>query len=273
MPFQRLRRAMLVAGCVSPAILAACGGGDVVKPFQPVRVVALDGAESPWVQQVASHYGVSAVGRAGGSSFALGSALVSASNGSAPSLAARVQLAIDSGLSADDLVMVSAGPADIAAAGATQASVEAAAREVVAQVRRLIEAGARQVLVSDSYDLGLAPAAISSLLTNAFNESLLREFALSGTAVTKHVQTVETRQLVQLIVFRNGVEYGISNVTAAGCSGTSNGEVSGTVCPVGTTAAVADPSVHLFADGIYLTRTGQLQVGDSAVSAARRRWG
>src|SRR4051794_17931119 len=212
MRFQRLRRAFLAATCLSSLLLAACGGGEsVVSKFQPTRVVAFGDAFSDvgqrgakytvndatainWTQALAARYGLGiAPTSSGGSSYAIGSARVTAKPDAAgdattPSIADQVGTFLGSGApGANDVVVVSGGTSDILAemaafragtqdAATTTAHVAQAGRELGAQVRRLVSAGATHILVVGAYNMGRSPWGISTgqapfveSLTGSFN--------------------------------------------------------------------------------------------------------
>ena len=196
MSFQRLRRALLTAACLSPFLLAACGGESVESEFRPSRVVAFGDASADagqrgtrytvnnggviWTEQLAARYGLAiAPSATGGTSYAIGSARVTArpdASGSAatPTVTEQIDAFLGAGAPADgDLIVVSAGTADIIAEvaalnaaaqtqAATTANVQQAGRDLGAQVQRLVDAGASHILVVGPYNLGRSPWAAAS---------------------------------------------------------------------------------------------------------------
>ena len=189
MPFMRLRRAVLTAALASSALLAACGGGDIVDQFTPSRGVLLDGGGNNWAQNVLNRYGsVPATSPAGTADFAVASTPVGAGLGT-PSLAQRVDAALAAGLQEGDLVVLSAGVPDIVAeanGARSTAAMQAAGRAMADQVRRLVDGGAKHVLVANAYDLSKAPQfrggpleRTAFGLTRAFNDALASEGAVS----------------------------------------------------------------------------------------------
>jgi phospholipase/lecithinase/hemolysin len=188
---------LLSAGASAVAVLASCGGGDVVSQLTPGRIVVFgdgfsdlgqrgsrftvnDGGVNIWTQQVASRYGVPLTNSAdGGLSLATGQARVSAKPDAAGNAATpTVKEQIDAFLATqaprpNDMVIVSAGISDVVAevarqrAGAqtqaqTLANLGQAGGELGAQVRRLVQAGAQYVTVVGTYNLGRSPWALST---------------------------------------------------------------------------------------------------------------
>jgi outer membrane lipase/esterase len=81
-----LRRILLALTCASAALLAACGSGTIVDPFQPTRVLSVgdsfsdlgqdgkrytvnDGTINIWSQQLAARFRVAPGGVEQGRSF------------------------------------------------------------------------------------------------------------------------------------------------------------------------------------------------------------
>jgi outer membrane lipase/esterase len=198
MSFNWLRRAFVLAACVSPLLLASCGGGGSVESeFKPTRVIAFgdgfsdvgqrgsrytvnDATTNVWAQEFAGRYGVglNAVS-VGGTSYATGNARVNTKPdavGNSSTLTVKEQ--IDTFLSAqsfsgNDLVIVSGGIGDIVAeiarmnSGAQTsaqmlANVAQAGRDLGAQVRRVVQAGGKFVAVTGTYNLGKSPWAVQT---------------------------------------------------------------------------------------------------------------
>ncbi|RYF42019.1 MAG: GDSL family lipase [Comamonadaceae bacterium] len=197
MPFQRLRRAFLVAACASSALLAACGGGDVESQLSPSRIVLFgdafsdlgqrgsrytinDGSVNVWAAQVAAGYGKPlATAASGGLAYATGSARIAsqpdaAGNASTPTVTQQVDTFLAANtIGSEDLVIVSGGVGDVVAEVAkvlagTQtedqafANLRQAGRDLGAQARRLVQAGGKHVVVVGTYNLGKSPWAIST---------------------------------------------------------------------------------------------------------------
>lgn len=263
MSFQRLRRVLVAAACASSALLAACGGGDVVSQLHPSRVVAFgdgfgdlgqggsrytvnDGTVNNWSARVAADYGVTAsAAAAGGTSYATGNARVSshpdaAGNTSTPTVKEQIDTFLASQtLGANDLVIVSAGIGDILAeAGPTAsrprdqvlANVSLAAKSLGAQLRRLTQAGAQHVVVVGPYNLGRSPWAIATgqatLVTEAsskFNEDLLVSIVDLGQSVLY----VDAGLYFNLVT-ASPTSYGLTDATTVVCTSVDAGAGIGT---------------------------------------------
>ena len=192
-----MRRSLMVAACASAALLAACGSSTTESAISPQRMIAFgdgmsdvgqkgtrytvnDGSVNNWTLQVASGYGKTlTASSAGGKSYAAGNARIVAkpdAAGSNTTLTVKEQ--IDSFLASntftgDDLVMINGGISDVIAnmaavnAGTmtTEQMITAsrqAGTDFAAQIRRLVNAGAKYVVVAGTYDLSKTPWATAS---------------------------------------------------------------------------------------------------------------
>lgn len=321
MATQWLRRVWLLAAGASVLLLAACGGGDVESQLSPTRVIAFgdamadlgqnatgrrytvnDGSVNNWTLFVAQAYGQSlAPARAGGFSYATGNARVTAKPGAAGDTAApTVTEQIDTFLSAGgftstDLVLVNAGTSDLivqgrAAMEGTQtreqmiANVGQAGRELGAQVRRLVTAGARQVVVAGPYNLGRSPWAKQTGqggLLEAASIEFNNKFLLAVVDLGENVLYVDAAQ--QYNVYEaNPANHQLSDASTLACTnvdpgegiGTGPGQVNSLNC---TTADVVQPGTttyndFLFADRVYPTPRGQRLFGEHAFNRIKERW-
>ena len=313
MPFQRLRRALLTAACALPIVLAACGGGDIVSEFTPARLVVFgdafsdagqrgvrytvnDGSAINWTQQLASRYGRAvSPSSAGGSSFATGSARIiakpdAAGDASTPTIAEQVSAF---GAPAEgDLVVVSGGVADLLAqmaafnAGSqTQAqtieNARQAGRDLGAQVRRVVSAGAQRVIAVGPYNLARSPWGRASgqsgfieQLVTTFNSALLVSIVDLGA----NVLYVDAALFFNLVTAAPSA-YGLTDATSIACNsndpgpgiGIGAGQVNSATC-TGSTLNVANPGTLLFADPVYFTSSGNVNFGNYAFDRARERW-
>lgn len=318
MAFQRLRRAFLALACVAPVLLAACGGGTgVVSQFKPTRLVAFgdgmadlgevgsqrytvnDGSLNVWTAQFAARYGLTLSTRAaGGTSYATGNARVravpdAAGNAATPTVKAQIDrfLAADV-FRTDDMVLVSAGTADLIAetrrANAGQqtldtarANIQQAARDLASEVRRLVQAGARKVVVTGPYNLGRSPWALATAQT-----SVLQDFstAFSNALLVALVDLSDSVLYVDMPLHFNQLtgfpsSYSLSNVTLAACNsvdagpgiGLGTGQVNSALC-TGATLVTTTPASFLFADAVYPTPVGHRSFGDYAYTRVIARW-
>lgn len=186
-----LRRLVLGAAVAASALLASCGGGDIVDPFQPTRIVSFgdalsdvgqtgnkytvnDGtANNVWIEQTAARYGLTLTpASAGGTGYAQGNARVKAKPDATGGTSTRTVaeqidafLGAGGGIRVKDLYIVNGGISDLIAetVNTTQtpaqrlANVQLAARDLGAQVRRLANAGASHVVVVGAFNLRITP--------------------------------------------------------------------------------------------------------------------
>jgi len=330
MATQWLRRAWLVAACTTALLVAACGGGSIVSSFTPTRVIAFgdamadlgqngrrytvnDNTVNNWTEFVARGFGLQlAPSAAGGLSFATGNARITATTDAAgntgtPSVAQQVDAFLAASRPTEnDLIMVSAGTSDVivqakavmdGAIGEAQAqqNVQQAADALAAQVRRLVDAGARHVVVVGPYNLGRSAWAVqtsqagllerlSAISGNtganqprSFNERLLIAMVDLGATVL-YVDAALEFNLITATPEATGFE--LSNATAVACAsvdpgpgiGTGAGQVNSNLCTPATIAAGTDYTRFLFADRVYPTPRGHVIFGDFAFNRIRERW-
>jgi phospholipase/lecithinase/hemolysin len=330
MATQWLRRAWLIAACATAMLLAACGGGSIVSSFTPGRVVAFgdamgdlgqngrrytvnDGSVNNWTQFVANGFGRELKASSeGGLSFATGNARITATTDAAghtgtPSLQQQIDTFLGSSSLGDtDLVLVSAGTSDVIVQGKAaidgtisaaeaQQNVQQAADELAVQVRRLVTAGAKHVVVVGPYDLGRSVWAnetgqgallerLSAISGNtganqprSFNERLLISMVDLGADVL-YVDAALEFNLVTANPGNSGFE--LANATSVVCTsvdpgpgiGTGPNQVNSNLCTPSTLVAGADSSKFLFADRVYPTPRGQVIFGDFAFTRIRDRW-
>ena len=312
-----MRRTLMVAACASAALLAACGSSTTESAIAPERFVAFgdansdvgqkgtrytvnDGSVNNWTLQVAANYGKPlAAASAGGKSYAVGNARVkikpdAAGNASTPTITEQIDTFLASGsFGASDVVFLSGGISDVIAGMAavqagtqTEAAMVAAARQagedMAAQVRRLVAAGAKYVVVTGTYDLSKTPWAKTigreALLSNAssrFNEGLLVGIVDLGA----NVLYVDSAYYVNLYTSVPG-NYGFNNSTAAVCTsvdanngiGIGAGQVNSALCTSSTLLSGANVTSFVFADSVYLTPSAQRQFGTYAYDRLRARW-
>ena len=312
-----LRRALLVAAGASALLLAACGGGTVESQFAPVRVIAFgdgmadlgqngrrysinDGSVSNWTEIVALSYGRTITPSAsGGLSYATGNARVlakpdAAGSSATPTVAEQISTFLAaSAPTATDLVLVNAGVSDVIVQGkavidGTQtraagiAAAEQAGRDLGAQVRRLVDAGATHVVVVGSYNLGRSVwaretgnADLLQTLSGRFDDQLLVSIVDLGAKVL-YVDAA----LYFNLVTSSPAAYGLTEVMAPICTsvdsgpgiGTGAGQVNSNLCTSTTLVAGATPAGYLFADRVYPTPRGQTAFGEYATNRVRDRW-
>ena len=313
-----MRRTALVAAVASAALLAACGSSTTESAITPERFIAFgdahtdvgqkgtrytvnDGSVNNWTLQVAANYGkpLAAVS-AGGTSYAVGNARVklkpdAAGSAATPTITEQIDTFLAGGgtFGSKDVVFLSGGISDVIAGMAavqggtqTEAAMVAAARQAgedfAAQVRRLVTAGAKYVVVTGTYDLSKTPWAKTigreALLADAsarFNEGLLVGIVDLG----GNVLYVDSAYYVNLYT-SVPANYGFNNSTAAVCTsvdaangiGIGAGQVNSALCTPSTLLPGASQTSYVFADQVYLTPSAQRQFGTYAYDRLRARW-
>lgn len=313
-----MRRTVMVAACATAALLAACGSSTIESALTPDRFIAFgdafsdvgqkgarytvnDGSVNNWTQQLASRYGKTITPAAsGGLSYATGNARITAkpdAAGDATTLTVTEQIEkfFKDGRSfgANDVVFVNAGTSDVIAGVAAVragtlskddmlAETRKAGQELATQVRRLITAGAKYVVVMSTYDMS------KSLWATAINEaSLLHDASTSfntGLSVGivdlgANVLSIDAAYYVNLYTNAPG-SYGFDNATTPVCTsvdagngiGIGTGQVNSALCTAATLLPGANQNKYVFADAVYLTPSAHRQLGDYAYDRLRARW-
>lgn len=312
-----MRRALLAAASAAALVLAACGSGTIESELHPSRIVTFgdgladvgqtgsrytvnDGGIDIWTQHVALSFGVDLKpAAAGGTAFATGNARVSrkpdaAGNSATPTVAEQIDAFLARGaIGPTDVLIVNAGTADVVAEMAkltagTQTrdqmlqELRQVGRDLGAQVRRLVEAGAPHVVVVGTYDLGRSPWARATgqeqLLSDAsarFNEQLL----VSMVDLGRNVLYVDAPLVFNIMVAEPSV-YGMTNSADPVCTsvdpgagiGIGPGQVNSARCTTATLPANANYNLFVFADRIYPTPAAHRAFGDYAYTRIRQRW-
>ncbi len=312
-----LRRAAMAAVCASAALLAACGSSSIESTLKPTRFIAFgdgfsdlgqggsrytvnDGSINVWAQYLAALFGPGLNAQAaGGLSYAQGNARVTAKPDAAGLTATlTVTEQVNSFLTGNtignnDVVVISGGISDIVAQMAavtagTQtgaqmvANVRQAGRELGAQVRRLVAAGGKYVVVTGSYNLGRSPWASAigqgALLEEAslrFNEELLVSIVDLG----GNVLYVDAALHFNLVT-ANPASYNMSDAAGVVCTtvdagagiGTGTRQVNSALCNASTIVTGVDYARFVFADRIYPTPQAHRQFGEYAYNRIKARW-
>ncbi|RYY91384.1 MAG: GDSL family lipase [Comamonadaceae bacterium] len=318
MASQWLQRTRLLAACAFMATLVACGGGGKTESaLDPARLVAFgdafadlgqngarytvnDGKLNNWSLYLAQEYDLTlAPSSAGGQSYATGNARIVATpdaggNATTPTVAKQVDAFLAAGGSRDDdLVLVNAGTSDIIvqARGVIDGSLtEAAAienvavagRQLAAQVRRLVGAGADHVVLVGPYNLGVSPwaaqagrEALLEELSQKFNDQLKVALVDFG----KNVLYVDAALHFNL-VSSSPTAYELDEDIVPACTsidpgagiGTGVGQVNSNLCTPATVRAGANYERLLFADRVYPTPVGHRLLGELVTERVRDRW-
>lgn len=284
------------------ALLAACGSGSVVSDLKAERFIAVgdgfsdvgqgghaytvnDGSPT-WLQQLASHYGLTLEpASAGGWGYAQGHARV---DSPAPSGVPSVREQVDQLLARTtldgktDVVFINGGMHDIVAAveatgwtDETQATIETAAKALAEQTRRVVDAGARHVVVTGVYNLCRSPWGYAQGIERdyedcmpawAFNQKLLLEINDMG-ATTLYFDA----PLFYNLIINKPSSYPVDNVKDAVCTTPD----ASTCTP--STVVQTNYNRYLFADDLHFTPALQrLFVDDgwleNAYTRFKNRW-
>ena len=312
-----MRRTIMVAACASAALLAACGSSTTESAITPERFIAFgdansdvgqkgslytvnDGSVNNWTLQLVGNYGKALTPAAtGGKSYAVGNARVAAKpdatgNASTPTITEQIDTFLASNrFGANDVVILSGGISDVIAGMAavnagtqTEAAMVAASRkageDMAAQVRRLVTAGAKYVVVAGTYNLSKTPWAKTmgreALLADAssrFNDGLLVGIVDLGA----NVLYVDLAYYVNLYA-DIPANFGFNNAAAAVCTsvdptngiGIGTGRVNSALCNSSTLLSGANQSSYVFADQVYLTPSAHRQFGTYAYDRLKARW-
>jgi outer membrane lipase/esterase len=312
-----MRRAVLALASASALLLAACGSGTIESQLSPTRIVAFgdafsdlgqsgsrytvnDSTVNVWSQELAFSFGLDLTSSsAGGTSYATGSARVTqtpdaAGNAATPTITGQIDTFLAHGtFAATDLVLVNGGIADIIAEDAKVrtgaetpdqmlANIKQAGKDLAAQARRLVDAGAQHVVVVGTYDLSKSPWAIGSQQTAllfqasiAFNDQLLVNMVDLG----QNVLYVDAA-LFYNIATSSPSSYGLVNATDIVCTSVDPGvgigiganQVNSSKCTPTTVIPGANYNQYVFADAVYPTPAAHVQFGTYAYSRVRERW-
>ena len=312
-----MRRTVLVAACASAALLAACGSSTTESAITPTRFIAFgdansdvgqngsrytvnDGSVNNWTSELVAKYGKSlTAASAGGNSYAVGNARVSAKpdaagNASTPTIAEQIGTFLASGtFGGSDVVLLSGGVSDVIAGMAavqagtlTEAAMLDAARqsgeELAAQVRRLVNAGAKYVVVTGTYNLSETPWATTIGRTNLLSDASRRfndGLKVGIVDLGANVLYVDFEYYVNLYTNVPG-NWGFSNATSPVCTsvdasngiGIGAGQVNSALCNASTLVAGGSANSYVFADPVYLAPSAHRQFGVYAYDRLRARW-
>ena len=172
---------------------------------------------------------------------------------------------------ARDTVFVWAGPNDLfrqaffapaATDAANEALVRQAGKDLVAEVRRIVSAGAQQVIVLNMDDYGEAPGpraspkhALISAWVQAFNDELAA--GLAGQPVV----LVDAHALLRSA--RNEPErFGLKNGSTPACDVAKLPQRAVVFCDQGTLVEKDAHLTHLYADGVHPSTAGHRLIAD-----------
>lgn len=330
------RRALVVLACASGALLTACGSSTVDSALVPSRFLAVgdgfsdlgqtsnatvtnarytvnDGSAANWTEQLAGRFGHPLkASNLGGLSYAHAHARIDSATdgigGTAPSIRAQIDALLAANtFGVDDVVLVQGGVSEILyyveeyRAGRMSEeqmlwAVDAAGRAFGGQIRRLVDAGAKHVVVVGAYGMHRSPYAISNGLTGileklsyagetgdnrprSFNWAMESTIADLG-AYVLYVDAAYYFNLLTGTPATHGFDdqqgalpvMVCNSVDATAGNGTGFNQVNSALCTTSTLVAGVDYARRLFADGLYFTPNPQRMFGNYAYDALRRRW-
>lgn len=281
---------------LAAALLSACGASHTVDPFVPTRIIGLGDAYNDTTSSIYTVRGTGTVESVvaqvavwfGTASSNVSSYAASGSNIS--SLTAQISAAksaVGGSFAATDLIVVTAGTADIkaaygpvgnpATAAAAAAAAEAAADAFTLQIEQLIADGAKHILIMQPLEFSLTPYAAS----------LRGTYALDLTTSPTAKFNAKVAGDLQRYVSRAGYSNNPVIFGGAGLSSTFNDYVSrgvvgvfanstAPICGSASTLTGCGPqssdSNYLFADGVNLTPAGNRWVASYMFNATRQGW-
>jgi outer membrane lipase/esterase len=277
------------SAAASASLLAACGSGSTFEPLVPSRFVSFgdgwsdlgqtgsrftvnDGSVNIWVQQMAATYGRTITAQAaGGLGFAQGGARV---NTGANSITDQITAFLAANtIATNDVLVIDAGVSEMIALASSLATIPlnsaaaASANALAAQVRRLVAAGGKHVVIANAPDIGKTPFGVSraaELLsaTRSFNDALKTNLA----DITNAVLLIDNEAYVNTLITTPANLGAGAVINAAACTPGINTSA----CTTAT--AVASYNVYLYADDRHPTPGAARLIGTNAYNRVRERW-
>lgn len=312
------RTVAAMALCASAALLAACGSSSTESALTPSRLISFgdafsdlgqsgglysvnDGSVNHWLLELAARYDRTiTASSAGGLGYAQASARIqekpdAAGQDATLTIAEQIDafLAAGNSFASDDLVVLAGGMADILTEGKAflagtqteevmQERLQQAGRDLGTQVRRLIDAGARYVVVVGSMNMGNTPWGQASgqagVLENA-TEIFNRSFLIDVNGLGANVLYVDAAYYFNLAA-RTPTNFGLTNSADVVCTSVDAGpgigigtdQVNSSLCTASTVLSGVTYNNYMFADALYITPYLQRQFGDYAYDRIRNRW-
>lgn len=320
MAFQWGRCASYLAAAVTAVSLAACGSSSVESQLSPSRIIAFGDGQSDigqsgsrftingltdvranWTEEVAYVYGRTITpARSGGTSYAWGNTRIvatpdAAGDATTPTLSNQISnfLSVDA-FGGNDLVLLSSGTSDIIVVAEqalngeiTQADAVAQMRtisaDLTAQVQRLLDGGAKYIVVIGTYDLGksvwarnVGQVAFLQQLSSAFNDGF--KISMEEINYRPNVLYVDFAQYINAVDFQpqfyaidNWAEPVCNSIAAGPGIGIGDGKVDSALCTTNTLVSTSYDR-YGFADEVYLTPSLHRQLGNWAAGVIRDRW-
>lgn len=314
------RRAVAAAAlCASAALLAGCGSSSTESALSPERMISFgdafsdvgqaggnkytvnDGTINHWLLQLASRYGQTITPSAGGGTgFARASARIlgkpDPAGADTPTLAEQIDAFLASNtFGGNDLVILNGGMADVVTEGnaflaGAQTEAEMVARtrqagvDLAAQAKRLVDAGAKQVVVVGTINLGITPWGQASGQDRALREAsrnLNDAFLIASVDMGGNILYLDAAYYFNLAADESTIRsFGLNNSLDPVCTSTDPGpgiglgagKVNAVLCTPATIRPGANYNEYMFADALYTTPHLQRQFGDYAYDRIRNRW-
>ncbi|WP_326535630.1 SGNH/GDSL hydrolase family protein [Pseudorhodoferax sp.] len=313
------RTVAAMALCASAALLAACGSSSTESALTPERLISFgdafsdvgqangvkytvnDTATNHWLQQLASRYGRTITASAsGGQGYARSNARIkekpdAIGNADTPTLTEQIDAFLAGGgaFAGNDLVIINGGLADVLTEGkaflaGTQtdadmvAHAQQAGRDLAEQARRLITAGAKQLVVVGTINLGATPWGQNSGQVGALRNASLRfneAFLVAVNDLGANLLYVDAAYYFNLAAeepgnfsMRNSRDVVCTSVDPGPGIGLGAGEVNSALCTPSTVLAGVNYNEYMFADKLYTTPNLQRLFGDYAYDRIRNRW-
>lgn len=292
--------AFVALGLSLAQLLTACGSGSTFEPLVPTRVISFgdglsdlgqtgskftvnDGTVNIWVERVAVSYALTATAAvSGGLGFAQGNARIDTGvNSIAQQITTFLSLpAASSSLAIRDLVLIDAGVAELSALAqqrligtlatddALYTAADAAGRAMAVQVRRLLAAGGKHVVILNAPDLGKTPFATANTLTAVLTAATTRfnlelKLALADQQAG-NLLYLDNQKFVNEL-YSDPTLLGTGGIsTIAACPGLV------TSCNAGN--AAASYNLYIYADDRHLTPGAQRYISDRITTEIKNRW-
>jgi len=312
-----LRRLAGVMACVAALALSGCGSGTIASALKPERFVVFgdgmsdigfygsrltvnDGLSGVWIEQMAARYGKTlALATNGGTAYARAHSRIAAQpdaigRGDTQTLVQQIDafLARDK-IGLNDVFVINTGTSDLLvqmaafSAGQTDAqmmaNLDTAGRAMAAQTRRLVNAGAKYVVVVGPYNLGRSPWAKTIVKQEALLEraSLMinNSFKEAAADLGANVLFIDAALHFNLLtafpssyVMKDSTAIACNTVDAGPGIGIGAGQVNSTLCTATTIATGVDYATTVFADAVYFTPQAHKTFSDYAFTRLTARW-
>lgn len=304
----------------SAVLLSACGSSSTESQLQPARLLVFgdafsdvgqtgarytvnDGTTNHWLLQLASDYGRTLTPSAsGGTGYARVGARIAGKPGvtddaTTLTVTEQVDAFVAGGgtFASDDLVILSGGMSDAlfeakAFLAGTQtadtavANARAAGTALANLAKRLVDAGAKQVVVVGAINLGITPWGQATgqydtlyAISRNVNDAFLIDSVNLG--LGSNVLYVDAPYYFNIAAEDPG-NFSMNNSKGVACTsvdagvgiGIGAGEVNSALCTTSTIASGVSYNSYMFADKLYVTPNLQRLFGTYAYDRIRNRW-